>query len=256
MFCVKCGKNIEDGSKFCGFCGAASVVNPDFTAPSADAPMNTPPVEMPLNIPSYTPYAPPPSPMPPKKKIKISFKKVIAVILLLTLIGGMIGFAVTYESADKALENIVEGALFGDDEDLDKYYIPFLTVKLLGFSKGFEEEVTEGYEGDLHSALEYNITSQFNSYFEDDDYDIDWKLVSKKDLDLDDELFENADIMKNMIEQGYLSSVFHPIILLYAVEYEIKVTAQEKDERKSENFKIVLVNYNMKWYFYNIAVVD
>ena len=180
----------------------------------------------------------------------------IAVILLLTLIGGMIGFAVTYESADKALENIVEGALFGDDEDLDKYYSPFLTVKLLGFSKGFEEEVTEGYEGDLHSALEYNITSQFNSYFENDDYDIDWKLVSKKDLDLDDELFENADIMKNMIEQGYLSSVFHPIILLDAVEYEIKVTAQEKDERKSENFKIVLVNYNMKWYFYNIAVVD
>ena len=87
MFCSHCGKQLDDGTKFCIFCGNATTAAP---APVEDPiPQNGAPVP-----PSYAPpvYTDPKPPVQPKKK---GGKKglIIAIILVLVLaIGGGAGF--------------------------------------------------------------------------------------------------------------------------------------------------------------------
>ena len=243
MFCTNCGKNIEDNVKFCGFCGA--VIN---AAPEAEAYIQTP----------HYAEAEPVKPVrntAERKKKKISFKKIIAVILVLAILGGAATFFITYETSEKALENIIESTLSGDEETVDKYYNTLLVLNSFGFSKDMEEKYYEKYEGVLADNLERRITSGFDWYFETDDYDIDWEIVSKNDVDLDDERYENANIMERLIEMGIISTVFHPVFLIDAVEYEVKFTAQELNERETMNMKFVLLNYNMRWYLFEYYTV-
>ena len=239
MFCTNCGENIDEDSKFCGFCGATVNAAPVFHSTAASELKATETNE---------PVSPSPELKPAKKKGKMSFKGIVALILALALIGGAITFAVTYESSEKAIENIIEGALSGKEEELDKYSNAYVTISALGISRGLKKEMIEENEGNLADSVEYSITSNFNYYFEDDDYDIDWEIVAKSEVDLDDEKYENLDIMKKMIDMGFISSVFHPQILMDAVEYEIKFTAQELDDEQTANMKFLLVNYNMRWY--------
>ena len=57
------------------------------------------------------------------------------------------------------------------------------------------------------------------------------------------------------MEMGIISTVFHPVFLIDAVEYEVKFTAQELNERETMNMKFVLLNYNMRWYLFEFYTV-
>ncbi len=241
MFCSKCGKNIEDNSKFCGYCGAAMNSEKLFSEAETHEPVLLTHV-----YPSEPPVA-----KPPKKKIHIKPKKLIALILVLVLLTGGLTFAITYETSEKALENIIENSLSGDEEELDKYFSAIVTLKTFGFSRSTFDEISDIYEGKLGNNVERLITSDFDYYFDDDDYDIDWEIVSEKKIEADSEEYGNLDVMKGMLEYDFISTVFHPQIFMGAVEYEVEFTAQELGVKRTANVKFLLVNYNMKWYLTN-----
>ena len=237
MFCTKCGKMIADDSKFCGYCGAVNNEAPSVINNAAGVPFANNPVP-----------APAPKVKKPRKKIKINLKKLVAVVLVIALLGGIIGFAVTYETSEKALENIIEGVLSGEDEVLDKYDSALVVLRAFKFSKEVEKNYEEAYEGNVAGTVEYYMMNDFTNYFGDDDYDISWEIISKTDVNLDDEEYNNLDVMKEMLDKGFISSVFHPQLLIDAVEYEVEFTAQELNEKRTTTVKFLLVNYNMKWY--------
>ena len=144
MFCMHCGKQLEDGSKFCMFCGNALTPAP---VPQTEEPTVAAAPEMVSPEPQETYYAPPApqppvepapiprdanvysDPVPPAPKKKKKGKKtgaIIAVILvLLLLIGGGVGFyfysqkvyeenLAAYEAAELLLDKgDYDGALDG-----------------------------------------------------------------------------------------------------------------------------------------------
>ena len=127
MFCIHCGKQLEDGSRFCQYCGNAQT--PQQAAPAPAAPVAPPPqipfdpqVDLYPDAPQVPTYQPAPMPrdanvyadyMAPKPKKKSKAGLVIALVLVFVLLigGGVVGFlaftgirAEAYLAAEDLLE--------------------------------------------------------------------------------------------------------------------------------------------------------
>lgn len=75
MYCIKCGKQLQDGTKFCIFCGSKQEeAAPAYTSPAPETPEPSAPVYEPPKAPVFESAppkfeaAPPVNPEPPQKK--------------------------------------------------------------------------------------------------------------------------------------------------------------------------------------------
>lgn len=143
MFCMHCGKELEDNSKFCTYCGNAIEAAP---APTQEAPVVVAPQPqenycpnppMPEAPPEPAPiprdahyYADPVPPAPQKKKKGKKVGVLIAIILvLLLLIGGGVGYYLyTQQVYEKNLAAYDAAELLLDKGDYDGALEGFLAL--------------------------------------------------------------------------------------------------------------------------------
>lgn len=98
MFCSHCGKQLDEGTKFCIFCGNATAaapaepqipLDPQIDLYPEPAPQNTVPTPPPSD---YNVYADPKPPVPPKKKGGSKGVIIAIIVILVLLIVGGAGF--------------------------------------------------------------------------------------------------------------------------------------------------------------------
>ncbi len=110
MLCPNCGSQNDDNSKFCLNCGQSLALNTNEQAvapPPPPAPPPAQPVQPPPPPQTWAPAPPPPAPAapPPKKKNKGCLIAVIivAILLVLGLVAGIIGFKVVRKAINDEL---------------------------------------------------------------------------------------------------------------------------------------------------------
>ena len=158
MYCTKCGKQIEDGSKFCEFCGAS------FTNDSQGA-------QGTQGVPSTPPYVPPPSnygttgsgsigtnvPTEKSASKKMKYFLIAAAIIIFIIIVAVVGSNTSQdELAEQVQSTIVEkekakGLNIKVIDDLKLVhkggndYTGIMTVSLNGYEEVLNVKVT--YDG-------------------------------------------------------------------------------------------------------------
>lgn len=142
MFCHKCGKQLENGAKFCNRCGAAQIevtqlhdapAQAEFTqlhdapASAAEIPMFDPPV-YPAEGDVYPPSG---VPQHPQKKFP-TIRVLLGIFFMLVMIGGSIGLMIDFNEAKPAAASAaVDSADGGQVDTAAQEDSPFTTQRII-----------------------------------------------------------------------------------------------------------------------------
>ena len=261
MVCKKCAGISSEGSSFCAYCGEVfdesvknkvSDISTEQSEPVAKSFVSGNKIVI-DNV----------AEKKPREEASDSFKgfipsrrrlrKIICILLVSALIGCAVFFAVSYESSDKALENIIEYSLDADADKLERYNIRNLAYSVFGFSKEAEKELTKDLEG--YADLEKMIYNRFIYELYCDDFDVDWSISSEKSI-RDEYAAELQKGFDSLIENGFVSTFFNRPAVIDCVEYEIDFEAQELQLTARGKMKVVMANINLRWYLVSAQWIE